>query len=135
MSAALDDRPADVLVEPTPVVTPGRALAIAIDELALGNHSLAHGLGEDRLPHTASLADGLNVYGGELGEWTPMYSLWLHWRNSERVREAFDAFRGVKPVTPLPAVAPPEPDEAPGLDVPSEPAGHAAAQQRLAGIG
>ena len=117
MSAALDDRPADVLVEAPTQADLERAHANAIDELACGNHDLAAALGIGLLPHTASQAEGVKFYGGN----TPKFRLWRNWRNSARAIATWDALRSVNQIA-RPAVRETHgsiefvgPDEAVGL--------------------
>jgi hypothetical protein len=136
------------VLAPNDPATRERKLAQAIDRALLGNLGLARILADDDLAngrephprHTASVAEGLAHYQGAKGSdvaagWSPMFALWLNWRAVELVVDAYDELRGVKRVTPAPAPALPQPDEAPGLDVPAPTGAPAETQPRLAGIG
>jgi len=63
------------------------ALVRAIDACVMTRHGLAHMLGEDRPSWTAEIADGLKHYGP--GD---RFLVWQWWRNTERLREAADAW-------------------------------------------
>lgn len=125
--------PPELQFQPTPV----QELKRTIDELRMSCFGLAKGLGLVCPPHTAPATDGLKCFGGPDGGWTPLYALWLHWRDGMRVVDACDRWTGRSGPVVVPAEIPApddSTDEAAGLAVPAETAEPGAdQQQRLIG--
>jgi hypothetical protein len=99
-------------------------VARAIDGVLLADPTLRHALKPGHVPFNAPIAEGVARYGEG-----PVFGLWLMCRQVEALRIAWTG----KPGVTIEA-APGEPDEAPGLDVPTETAEPGAdRQERLAG--